>query len=828
MPNSFHHTQLDTSVQPSERRADSLKAQKILLSASLAAVFLAGGPMQGGMGIFLVLSGIVLVALRPITVVPWKFWIIGFLVVLAASLSIFPSEWIGAPQQWSVNLRDIPGLVLPDRVSADPRNTLFWVLLLAFTVTIALYSLSIPVDADQMQDIALLAVLGCSLYAVLAWIAWQTGWIYPFFDKQTWIQASFGFFPNRNHTAGFLLTGAILSLGLIYRGMHGGRLVPALIAACCFALFASVLLFFSFSRGGLVFFIVGAVIWIVGLGKYRSQFLMVFGGAVFLLMAVLFLNSGSGLLERLKGYPSESQPAHQAIKSPEGLIRPEVRLQIARDTIDMIVTHPVTGTGLGTYALVYPFFADRSLHERATALHAESDWLTLCSEAGIPALLLALGCVVLLIARIPHLASISGDEWPLRWAFLSAFFAELLHGFVDVPLHKPELGWWVLLLGGIGFGEMEIRKTPDLFKVRIQQVLFIIGGTAMLCVGGMLVWAQWGGGPASPPYEVAAGQKKVLCLFGDGSDRASLNSAIAELKTTIGRHPLSHQPYYQLAVLLLYTGKNNIDAVKTLFHAEQALSPYDPDLAFEQGKVIERLDPLTTATYWNEALGRQLRLEQRPDATICRSGELYRSMIREAKGNQALLYRIPALAGEDSRLRLIWLSSQDSETSMIVEAVNDETFMNGLSEKEQGRLIELWWQRGDKTSVSAFLESHPRYGRSAISTRASALATSGQPEKACRLLIDTFRIPLPEGMNGSSIIRAADGDVPADPLAAAKYYMERGNEAAARRLLDELHSAGGDNQGEALRLSAVLEMKSGNWNGALQKLTAFLYATGQL
>src|ERR1019366_972398 len=119
---------------------------------------------------------------------------------------------------------------------------------------------------------------------------------YPFFEKQPWAQPAFGFFPNRNHTAGFLLTGAILSLGLIHRGVKGGGLLSSLVGACGFALLVSVLLFNSVSRAGLLFLLVGGIIWVGGLGRHRSRAFLFGGGALALILAMLFLSSGSGLL----------------------------------------------------------------------------------------------------------------------------------------------------------------------------------------------------------------------------------------------------------------------------------------------------------------------------------------------------------------------------------------------------------------------------------------------------------------------------------------------------------------------------------------------------
>ena len=802
----------------------TLIALGALLLASLVAVFLGGGPRQGGMGIFLAVAGGVLLLIRPSRCSPWSLWILGLLLLGAVGFSLIPVGWWGPPE-WSVNLRDIPGLTLPDRLSADPWATAFWGILLFSSILTALYVLGSPLSSRPMSHLALLAVLGCSVYAVLAWGVWRAGWNYPFFEKIPTAQAAYGFFPNRNHTAGFLLTGAIVSLGLIHRGLSRNRLVTATIGSVAFTLLTSMILFFSISRGGLLFLLIGVVIWASGLGRYRSAGFLLGGVGLFAVILVLFFSSGSGLLERLKGEAPRPTYIEGAAGSLRGEVTGDSRLRIAQDTIPMIIEHPVSGTGLGTYALVYPFYADKSLRDLSTALHPESDWLMLCSEGGIPTLVMAMVIVIFLATGIPQLKRLSGDGWPLRWAFLSAFFAELLHGFFDVPLHKPELGWWVLMLGGIGFGGFRSGDVIRPISSVIQRVLFIIGGLLLLPLGVFMILAQWGGGEAMPPFAVAAAQKQVQQLFGNGTDRSALERGEAKLRDTIERYPMSRQLYHPLASLVLSLRKD-VESAKVLFTIDQALWPHDANLPFEQGKIIDTLEPLTTATYWNEALGRQLRLDALPTSPLPRAAALYSRMISSAGGNEALMYRMPTLGEATPELRMVWLFSPACTPSMIAEAVNEDAFMQQITPKDQGRLIERWYQRGDRDEVASFLDAHPQYGRVAIATRASLLVASAQEEQACKLLIETFAIPIPEQPQSSSVVRSADRDIPDDPLAASQYYLERGNEAAGRRLLGEAMK--GSTRSEALRLRAVLEMRESDWKGAFKDLLEYLHVKGQL
>jgi tetratricopeptide (TPR) repeat protein len=494
--------------------------------------------------------------------------------------------------------------------------------------------------------------------------------------------------------------------------------------------------------------------------------------------------------------------------------------------VTIIADHPLTGIGLGSYSMVYPFYADKSLRDRTTALHAESDWLTLCCEGGVPALLIAVAALVLLIREITHLKTV-GRNWPLRWAFLSAFFAELLHGLVDVPLHKPELGWWVLLLGGIGFGNTAALEVTHGISFRIQRILFILGGLVMICSGSLLLIAQSGRGPVIPPFATLEIQKRVLKTFGDGTDPGGVKGAVEELGKAIALHPMAHQLYYQLAVLIMAM-EDRVEHGKALFSVQQALSPIDPDLLFEQGKTLMRLDPDGTAVCWNEALRRQLVLDHSPNSPIARTAELYGSMIREAQGQRELFYKLQDLASVDPELRIMWLGNPAAEKDSVGKAINDRAFVESLSMKQKGRLFELWWRSGDRAAVSSYLDAHPEDADTAIATRAAALESLGKGEQASRMLTDKFGIQVPTPVVGMPS-RGQDENAPEDPLAAAKYYMDLGNDITAKRYLTQvLKMVDRDQRNEGLLLFAQIEMRAGNWSVAFRTLLDYLHATGRL
>jgi O-antigen ligase len=78
------------------------------------------------------------------------------------------------------------------------------------------------------------------------------------------------------------------------------------------------------------------------------------------------------------------------------------RLEIARVSLRIIKSSPWFGTGLGTWTLMYPAFAERDIGLTANAAH--SDWLQWTSEGGIPLLLIMLALCygsIRIVRRVP-------------------------------------------------------------------------------------------------------------------------------------------------------------------------------------------------------------------------------------------------------------------------------------------------------------------------------------------------------------------------------------------------------------------------------------------
>lgn len=793
----------------------------LLLGGCLVSVFLAGGPRQGGEGAFLLTAGVVLILFRPARPTSWWFWLGGLLVLLTCSASLLPMDLLPVPA-WKQALAALPAITLPPTITCDPYAVAYWVAVLAVSIATALFVLGQPMQGGALRIITLVAVAGCTAYAVTAMAVWNWGWHYPFFKKDPLLPAAFGFFTNRNQTAGFLLTGAILALGLIRRGFIGRRWFHVLAGVAAFTVLCYCLLFLSASRGGFLFFVLGCVIWLAGLGGYRSRGLLFISILIAIIIGISFVRSDNALVERLLGGTQKaSEKIPGQVDSPESPLPSDARISIWRDTLVMIREQPLVGSGLGSYGYSYPFHAVRSFSQ-ATALHAESSWLTLAAENGFPALIAVLACLALLLSGIPRLERLSGRDWPLRWGFLAALFAELLHGLVDVPLHKPELGWWLLLLGGIGFAPLAETAVPARLGIGgwLQQLVLILAGLGSLLLGGWMIAAQLGKAPALPPFAPVESEKHIESLYREVDD-FSPEKVASVIRGEMAYQPMNPRLHFLLGRMLLMT-PGGVDGAKAEFQAEQALSPNDPAFSLAEGTELAPHDTEAALAYWKEAIRRRLRIDEAIHWSVVDA--VFGRIIADSKEYPELAGRLDEIAAASPILRFQLLARQGGDPALIASAADDAAFMQGLSPSRRQRLFSLWYQRGDRAALGSWLAAHPAYDRETLPVRAQLLSEGSDPRRGFDLLVTTFSIPMSEA-RGDAVIRPSDEAVPADPAEAAGYYLRQGNIVTARRLLSQPDVLG---KAEGQRLRAALDAREGKWRDAVQHLISYLHQSRKL
>lgn len=259
-------------------------------------------------------------------------------------------------------------------------------------------------------------------------------WIFPSHYPDNW-----GPFPNRNNFAQFLELGFPITLSqLINRNPHWTAAIP-----CAVILGAGLA---SSSRAGAILLLAEAVCALLLLhwnsrnpasrGRWRATL------ATLALASAGFASlAGAGVLVHRFAEPD-----------PFGL-----RRELFSTAIAMIRAPPLehlwTGYGLGTFAVVYPQFAE--FDSGARVEHAHNDWLEWTAEGGV--FYAALWAALAAWAIRPAIRSV----WGL------GIIAVFLHALVDYPFARLGISMWVFLFLSILAREpqarlygLELEKSP--------------------------------------------------------------------------------------------------------------------------------------------------------------------------------------------------------------------------------------------------------------------------------------------------------------------------------------------------------------------------------
>jgi O-antigen ligase len=233
----------------------------------------------------------------------------------------------------------------------------------------------------------------------------------------------FGPYANRNHFAGF--AEMVIPVALVPLVLGKVRRERLFLVAL-FALVPIVALLLSASRGGIVSFAVQMLILFLLLlvRKIRSKYVIV-GGLVVLcaVMAVSWIGVQQ-VLQRFSGM--------QALEVSTGK-----RTAMRQDTWRLFLDHPILGTGLGTFQMVFPPYD--SLYDGKIVNHAHNDYLEALAETGLVG---GLCCIwflgVVLLNSLKGLAELgSSFGSALNLSGLIACSGILVHSLVDFNLHIP-------------------------------------------------------------------------------------------------------------------------------------------------------------------------------------------------------------------------------------------------------------------------------------------------------------------------------------------------------------------------------------------------------
>jgi O-antigen ligase len=282
---------------------------------------------------------------------------------------------------------------------------------------------------QRTNQVKILAAAFCAYGTIVALFALlqslsSRGKIYWLWEPQAggWV---YGPYVNHNHYAGLMemLFPIALVMALTRHMPRRWRWLPLSAAV----LMGSTI-FLSGSRGGMIAFLVQAVVLGIFIGRNKSPRGSFVAGAVLLVIACLMLwVGGEGVLSRLTSI-------HSAAKTE---IAGGIRLAIDRDALKMFVKKPLLGWGLGNFSTVYPQF--RSFYSEKFVNEAHNDYLQVLVETGIVGFAIVVWFLVLTVRGA--LQKIGEWTWDINGAVALAALVGcigiLVHSFLDFNLQVP-------------------------------------------------------------------------------------------------------------------------------------------------------------------------------------------------------------------------------------------------------------------------------------------------------------------------------------------------------------------------------------------------------
>lgn len=278
-----------------------------------------------------------------------------------------------------------------------------------------------------------------SLFGVLQHLTFN-GKLY-WFREMEFRGIPFGPYVNRNHFAGFVELMLPLSLVPLVLGRVRRERWPVV---GLFAIIPIGALFLTASRGGIISFGVELAVLALMMIQRRMQGKQLFSGAAVLLLALLmvfWLGVGQ-VLQRFSSFQAREVTAGK-------------RASMRRDTWQIFLNHPATGTGLGTLQIVYPAY--ESLYDGRIVNHTHNDYLEALAETGI---LGGLCCAWFLgalfgesLKRLRQLHNSFAGALQLSGLVACAGF--LVHSLVDFNLHIPSNAFLFFLMAHLATSEIQ-------------------------------------------------------------------------------------------------------------------------------------------------------------------------------------------------------------------------------------------------------------------------------------------------------------------------------------------------------------------------------------
>jgi len=344
----------------------------------------------------------------------------------------------------------VPSLATTKTLSLDPYSTR---LVLVQVAALLVYFAAVLVFTDTPHRLRILVRTITIFGFLLAIFGLTQSFTSP--NKVYWVReltqsTAFGPFINRHHFAGYMELTLALPLGLLFAGSveKEKRLVYLFAVGLM-----GIALIMTNSRGGMLS-LVAEILFLAALtasrqkrrtdgerqedprrvGRAVTRAALALILILTLFIGVVFLG-GELALSRLVGSVNTDDPTTG-------------RAHFWSVTLDIIKAHPLVGTGLGAFGVVYTSYDSRNGLFRLEQAH--NDYLQVLSDGGIVGAGLGLFFIVVLF-RKGFMRRESQDDYRRGVAVgaLAGCFAVLVHSFFDFTLHTTSNALLFLVLAAL-------------------------------------------------------------------------------------------------------------------------------------------------------------------------------------------------------------------------------------------------------------------------------------------------------------------------------------------------------------------------------------------
>lgn len=294
-------------------------------------------------------------------------------------------------------------------------------------------------------------------------------------DKIYWIRpvhsnAFFGPFVNENHFACYISMTALVTLGGIVSSMHRWKKIPRdmpfkymvlnvfeniLNEKTLFRIFAfgvmAASLFLSKSRSGMVFFLASMAFFILFAASGKNKKTIIWTVLLGILASYLLLN-------RI-GIDTAALRLGSIFKYGEY----EGRLTLYMQGLKVLKDYPLFGTGIGTFANIFPLYQFGS--ELRSYMHLHNDILQLLIESGaIGFIIITIPFLAFIMKFISRLSGTSGtDKYYAGLSILAALFYLSLHSLTDFSMRLNAISSLFVILIAISAPLMDPGEKRRLY-----------------------------------------------------------------------------------------------------------------------------------------------------------------------------------------------------------------------------------------------------------------------------------------------------------------------------------------------------------------------------